>query len=105
MLASRALEPAGLPGPLPDVDALTRPKDAAVGEGGAKGSPKVQQSGSGATGTLGAMAEAGGNVMRSLAMDPVSATRQTLGAVRRHPYVTALLLLMFGAVIVGLARS
>jgi hypothetical protein len=40
-----------------------------------------------------------------MALDPASATRQTLGAVRRHPYVTALLLLMFGAVIVGLARS
>jgi hypothetical protein len=43
--------------------------------------------------------------MRSMAMDPVSAARQTLGAVRRHPYMTAVLVLLFGAVIAGLARS
>jgi hypothetical protein len=104
MTASRALEPAGSPGTLPEVDPLTQQKDAMVDEGGAEG-PKVQHGESGATGTFRAMANAGGDAMHSMAMDPVSATRQTLGAVRRHPYVTALLLLMFGAVIVGLARS
>lgn len=105
MIANRAFEPAGSPGPLLKVDPLTRQKDAMVDEGGAEGSPKVPQRGPGATGTFGAMADAGGDAMRSMAMDPASATRQTRGAVRRHPYVTALLLLIFGAVIVGLARS
>jgi hypothetical protein len=105
MIANRGFEPAGSPGPLTKVDPLTRQKDAMVDEGGAEGSPKVHESGSGAAGTFGAMANAGGDAMRSMAMDPVSATRQTLGAVRRHPYLTALLLLVFGAVIVGLARS
>jgi hypothetical protein len=104
MIANRAFEPEGSPGRLPKVDPLTRQKDAMVDEGGAEGSPQIQQSGFGPTGTFGAMADAGGDAMRSMAMDPVSATRQTLGAVRRHPYVTALLLLVFGAVIVGLFR-
>jgi hypothetical protein len=104
MIANRAFEAAGSPGQLPKVDPLSRQKDAMVDEGGAEGSPKAQQRGSSA-GMFGAMADAGGYAMRSLAMDPVSATRQTLGAVRRHPYVTALLLLLFGAVIFGLARS
>jgi hypothetical protein len=104
MTATRAFEPTGSAGPLPEVDPLTRQEDAMIDEGGAEG-PKVQHRESGATGTFGAMANAGGDAMRSMAMDPVSATRQTLGAVRRHPYVTALILLMFGAVIVGLARS
>jgi hypothetical protein len=104
MIANSASEPAGSPGPLPEVDPLTRQQDAMIDEGGAEG-PKVQHRESGATGTFGAMADAGGDAMRKMAMDPVSATHQTLAAVRRHPYVTALLLLMFGAVITGLARS
>ncbi len=56
-------------------------------------------------GTLGAMADAGGDAMRSMAMDPVSATRQTLAAVRRHPYIAAVLLLGLGVIIAGFAGS
>jgi hypothetical protein len=54
---------------------------------------------------LGAIADESGDAMRSMAMDPVSATRQTFGMVRRHPYMTAVLLLLFGTVIAGLVRS
>jgi hypothetical protein len=50
------------------------------------------------------MADAGGDAMRSMTLDPASATRETVQAVRRHPYLTALLLLMFGAAIGGQAR-
>jgi hypothetical protein len=51
------------------------------------------------------MADAGGDATRSMTLDPASATRETVQAVRRHPSLAALLLLMFGAAVVGLARS
>jgi hypothetical protein len=105
MIANRALDPTGSPGPLHKVDPLARQKNDMVDEGGPEGKPTAQEAGSGARGTFGTMAGAGGDAMRSMAMDPVSAARQTVGAVRRHPYLTALLLLMFGAAIVGLART
>ena len=105
MLFNRNLEPAGAPGALPNADLLTRQKDAMVDEGGREGSPKFRHRDSRGTGTFGAMADAGGDAMRSMAMDPVSAARQTFGAVRRHPYMTPVLLLLFGAVIVGLVLS
>ena len=105
MLINRAVEPAGSPGALPNFDPLTRQMDAMVDEGGREGSPRVQQVGSGAIGTLGAMADAGGEAMRSMAMDPVSATRQTFGAIRRHPYMAALFLFWLAAVTVRRAWS
>jgi hypothetical protein len=105
MKANRALNPTGSPGPLPIADPLSRQMDDMVDEGGPEGRSKAQPSGSRASGSFGAMADAGGDAMRSMALDPVSATSQTLAAVRRHPYVTSLLLLMLGAAIVGLARS
>jgi hypothetical protein len=105
LTSTRTLEPAGSPGARPKLDPLTRQMDAMVDEGGPDGSSKPQQSESRGTGTFGAVADASGDVMRSMAMDPVSAARQTLGAVRRHPYMTAVLVLLFGAVIAGLARS
>jgi hypothetical protein len=64
MIANRAFEPAGSPGPLPEVDPLTRQKDALVDEGGAEG-PKVHHGESGATGAFGALANAGGDAMRA----------------------------------------
>ncbi len=102
LTSTRTLEPAGSPGDRPKLDPLTRQMDAMVDEGGPDGSSKNQSRG---TGTFGAVADASGDAMRSMAMDPVSAARQTLGAVRRHPYMTAVLVLLFGAVIAGLARS
>jgi hypothetical protein len=72
-----------------------------VDEGGPEGRSKAQQSGSRANGTSAAMTDAGGDAMRSMALDPASATRQTVQAVRGHPYLTALLLLLFGAVYRG----
>ena len=104
MLLDRVLEPAGSSGTLPSVDPLTRQRNDMADEGGRGGSLTVQQGDCHATGILQTIADVGGDAMRSMAMDPVSATRQTLVAVRRHPYVAALLLLAFGAVIAGLAR-
>ena len=43
--------------------------------------------------------------MRSMLMDPVSTALQTLAAVRRHPYIAAVLLLGLPAIVVGFARS
>ncbi len=106
MIANRAFEPAGSPGSLPKGDPLARQMDAMIDEGGGEGPTKATQGPiPSANGTLGAMADAGGEAMRSMAMDPVSATRQTFGMVRRHPYITALILLLFGAAIAGLSRS
>jgi hypothetical protein len=105
MIANRALEPAGSPGALSKGDSATRQMEAMVDEGGGEGPQKATKSPSRANGTLGDMADAGGEAMRSMAMDPVSATRQTFAMVRRHPYMTAMLLLLFGAVIAGLSRS
>jgi hypothetical protein len=84
---------------------LTRQMDAMTDEGGTEGAQRAHPDGTRATGAFGAMAEAGGDAMRSMAMDPGFAARQAFGAVRRHPYVTAVLLLGLGALILGLARS
>jgi hypothetical protein len=106
MIANRAFEPAGSPGSPPQDDPLAQQMDAMVDEGGGQGPRKAAPGPSPrANGTLGATADAGGEAMRSMAMDPVSATRQTFGLVRRHPYITALILLLFGAAIAGLSRS
>lgn len=105
MFTSRALEPAGSPGILSNADPLIQQMDAMVDEGGREGLLKVQLREPREIGTLGAIANACGDAMRSMAMDPVSATRQTLATVRRHPYVAAVLLLGFGAIIADFARS
>ncbi len=106
MIANRAFEPAGSAGSPPQGDPLAQQMDAMIDEVGVEGPPKATPSRSPrANGTLGAMADAGGEAMRSMAMDPVSATRQTFGMVRRHPYITAMVLILFGAAIAGLSRS
>lgn len=105
MFISRALEPAGSPGILSNVDPLRQRMDAMVDESGREGPLKVQLRESREIGTLGAMANAGGDAMRSMAMDPVSATRQTLAAVRRHPFVAAVMLLGLAAIIADFAQS
>jgi hypothetical protein len=105
MITNRALEPEGPPGALPQGAPSTRQMNAMVDEGGVEGPQNTARSPSRANGTLGDMAEAGGEAMRSMATDPVSATRQSFDMARRHPYITALLLLLFGAVIAGLSRS
>jgi hypothetical protein len=90
MIANRAFEPAGSPGSPAQGDPLAHQMDAMVDEGGGQGPWKATPSPSSrANGTLGAMADAARR-LRSMAMDPVSATRQTFGMVRRHPYITAL---------------
>ena len=105
MSINRALQPAGPPGALPNLDPLARQMDAMVDEGGREGPLEVQQGERRAVGTLEAIADAGGNAMGSMSMDPVSATRQTVAAFRRHPYIAAVLLLGLGATIAGFARS
>lgn len=102
MSINRALEAAESPDM---VDPLIQQMDAMIGVGGREGSLKRQMGESRPVGTIGAIANAGGDAMRSMAMDPAPATRRTLAAVRRHPYVAAILLLGFGAILADFAAS
>lgn len=105
MFTSRALKPAGSPGIPSNADPLIQQMEAMVDEGGREGPLKVQPREPREIGTLGAITGACGDAMRSMSMDPVSATRQALATVRRHPYLAAVLLLGFGAIIADFARS
>jgi hypothetical protein len=106
MIGNRVLVPAGPSGTQPNGAPLARPLGAVIDESAGEATLKATPSPSPrANGALGAMADAGGEAMRSMAMDPVWATRQTFGMVRRHPYITAMVLLLFGAAIAGLSRS
>ena len=105
MSFNHALQPARSRVTLPEIDPLTRQLDAMTNEGGSEGNLRNTNGERREVGTLETIAGVGNEAMRSMSMDPVSATRQTLAALRRNPYIAAVLLIGLGAIIAGTARN
>ena len=78
---------------------------AMVDEGGKERPSTMRRAQDQATAFLGAQSEAGRQAMQSMTLDPSSARRQVIDAVRTHPYLAAALLFGFIALIANLVRS
>ena len=74
-------------------------------EGGKQGLSSIRRIQDQAVAGLGFAAEAGRQVMQSMALDPISARRQAIDTVRNYPYFTTALLLGFIALNVNVIRS
>lgn len=77
---------------------------AMVDEGGKEPPSMMRRARDQATAFVGAQSEAGRQAMQSMTLDPASARRQVVEAVRAHPYLAAGLLFGLIALIANFAR-